>query len=257
MCVRNVSPRTQTWMKTITFSSSPIKNCPFEVHVLENMRDRVSLNRAGGTVDQTQMTSNNHRLIKCQISIVCWKAVVYFSHAKCHLISLPLPNWCRGASNAAGASLRAAWGLVMRHWSSGEICSPPSFRVSLTAHLQYRSRPSRRRCLSAVHLTFGSCDLLVGCVACLSAHIFPSFSLSGRVCVAVPPLLLHLPDIFVILSDTSPSGSSGFPAERCLDRCWITRAPQTHHSYKRKEGGGEGEGGSLSLMKEETGEAVE
>lgn len=91
-------------------------------------------------------------------------------------------------------------GFMMRHWSSGEICSPPSFRVSLTAHLQYRSRPSRRRCLSAVHLTFGSCDLLVGCFACLSAHIFPSFSLPGRVCVAVPPLSEYRLEGFVASS---------------------------------------------------------
>lgn len=39
---------------------------------------------------------------------------------------------------------------------------------------------------------------------------------------------------------------SGFPAEGCLDRCWITRTPQTHHSHTRtvmrKEGERKGEG---------------
>jgi len=32
---------------------------------------------------------------------------------------------------------------------------------------------------------------------------------------------------------------SGFPAEGCLDRCWITRTPQTHHSHTRTEMGRE------------------
>lgn len=38
---------------------------------------------------------------------------------------------------------------------------------------------------------------------------------------------------------------SGFPAEGCLDRCRITRTPQTHYSHTRKETGKEGgrEGG--------------
>lgn len=38
-----------------------------------------------------------------------------------------------------------------------------------------------------------------------------------------------------------PVWLSGFPAEGCLDRCWITRTPQTHHSHTRKETGREGE----------------
>lgn len=100
----------------------------FEVHVSENVRDRVSRNRAGGTVDQTQMTSNNRHLIKGQISIVCWKAVVYFSHATCHLISLPLPNWCRGASDAAGGSWSVSPG------SSGGLWCVTGAQVKSAVH---------------------------------------------------------------------------------------------------------------------------
>lgn len=71
----------------------------------------------------------------------------------------------------------------------------------------------------------------------LSACLEGSASLSPPVIVPARGFrCIFSPDIFVILSDCSPSGPSGFPAERCLDRCWITRAPQTHHSYKRKEG---------------------
>lgn len=48
------------------------------------------------------------------------------------------------------------------------------------------------------------------------------------------------------------SGSSGFPAEGCLDRCRITRTPQTHHSHTRKEAGK----GGWEKMGEEEEEAV-
>lgn len=142
--------------------------------------------------------------------LACWDAGLV---ARLAATNRPVTTCLSGCSSYPSVSYLPACVcfptcLVVSHWQ------PPCLLVRLLVWVSqcclFGHLPS-----SKIFCLYSSLPVSLAAVA---VRLF--FLLSGR-----------------LLSFCLPSCLSGFPAEGCLDRCWITRTPQTHYSYTRKETG--------------------
>lgn len=139
--------------------------------------------------------------------LACWDAglVVLWRPARLAVLPTCLPPTCRPVS------------VFLPVWKS----LTDSLSVLMSDHF-----PS---CVSAAFLdVFRPVAFFASPPACQSCcSLCHSYLLSGR--------------LFFYLSAQLSVSPSGFLAERCLDRCWITSNPQIHHSHTSTETGREGE----------------